>query len=515
MKPVFTRAEVRELDRRATAEAGVPSLELMENAGRGATELALRCFPAARRVAIVAGVGNNGGDGFVLARLLTAHGCDARVFLAGDRAQLQGDALTNQRAWVDAGGALATIHEGSLGELERSLGEAELVVDALFGTGLARPLTGGAASVVEHMNASGKPLLALDLPSGIDADTGAPLGVAVRASVTATFAGLKRGLCTPRGMAHAGEIHVVPIGIPAETAERVGHHAGELEPSDVAAALLPRGPLSHKGSSGRVLILAGSPGKIGAALLVAQGALRAGAGLVTLAGEPGTASLFESRVLEAMTARLDPSAPEASLAPLLERTDVVALGPGLGQSELARRVVGEVALRFAGLVVVDADAVTHFAGQPEALRDARGKLVLTPHPGEMARLLGSSVAEVEADRFAAVEAAVARTRQTVLLKGAPTLIGAPGQKVAVNPTGSPLLATGGTGDVLCGVISALLVAADPYRAACAGAYLHGAAASALGRELAIERGALAHEIADHVPRAIAALLGSSVRSRTH
>jgi len=507
VKPVFSRVEVRELDRRATAEAGVPSLELMERAGSGATELLLARFPAARLVLIVAGVGNNGGDGFVVARLLKKHGREARVLVVGDLARLSGDALVNQRAWVDAGGELARVHEGSLGLLERSLAEADLVVDALFGTGLARELAGVSASVVERMNAANKPTLALDLPSGIDADTGVPCGVAVRASVTVTFAGLKRGLCTPQGMAHAGEIQVVPIGIPKETEERVGHGAQVLEPADVAAAIAPRTVLSHKGSSGRVLILAGSPGKLGAALLVARGALRAGAGLVTLAAEPSTASILDGRVLEAMTARLDPNAPEASLAALLERADVVALGPGLGLGELARRVVEEVALRFEGLVVADADAITCFAGRPEALASARGRLVLTPHPGEMGRLLASSTVDVEADRFGAVTQAVERTRQTVLLKGASTLVGAPGKKVAINPTGSPLLATGGAGDVLCGIIAALLVGSEPYRAACAGAYVHGAAASALGRERGIERGALAHEVADGVPRAISALLG--------
>jgi hydroxyethylthiazole kinase-like uncharacterized protein yjeF len=506
MKPVYTRAEVRELDRRATAQASIPSLELMESAGHGATELLLAYYPAAKRVLVLCGLGNNGGDGFVVARLLKTHGRDARVLLLGSAARLTGDALTNQRAWIDAGGALASVHDGSLGVLEQALGEAELVVDALFGTGLDRELTGLVRSVIERMNAAGKPTLALDLPSGIDADRGTPLGVAVKAQVTVTFAGLKRGLCTPLGRAHAGAIHVVPIGIPDEIAVRVGHGAEELEAGDVAAAVPARTPLSHKGDSGRVLVLAGSPGKIGAALLVAEGALRAGAGLVTLAGEPSTAASLDLRVLEAMTARLEAGAPEAGLAPLLEATDVVALGPGLGHGEFARRVVEEVALSFAGLVVADADALNAFAGRAGALANARGKLVLTPHSGEAARLLGSTAAAVEADRFGALKSLVELTGQTVLLKGACTLIGGPGRKVAVNPTGSALLATGGAGDVLCGVIAGLLVGSEPYAAACAGAYVHGAAASALGRELGVDRGVLAHEVARAIPRALSSLL---------
>lgn len=506
MTPVLTRAEVRELDRRATAEAEVPSLELMENAGHGATELLLARYPDARRVAVVCGAGNNGGDGFVVARLLKTHGREARVLLAGDPDRLRGDALTNSRAWVDAGGALVTVTESSLDVLAAALAEAELVVDALFGTGLDRELTGLSREVVLRIEAAHKPTLALDLPSGLDADTGAALGVAVRADVTATFARKKRGLCTPAGAEHAGDVVVVPIGIPAEIEERVGHGAAELEPADVAAGIRPRGALSHKGSSGRVLILAGSPGKIGAALLVAHGALRAGAGLVTLGGEPSTVSVFEQRVLEAMTTRLDADAPERSLEPLLERTDTVVVGPGVGLGDFARRVVEHVAFGWEGLAVVDADALTLFQGRADALAKARAKLVLTPHPGELGRLLGRSTHDIEADRFGSVRDAVDRTGQVVLLKGAFTLVAGPRRTIAVNPTGNGLLATGGAGDVLSGVIGALLVGSEPYAAACAGAYVHGAAAGLLAAERAVDRGVLAHEVADAVPRALAATL---------
>lgn len=506
MKPVLTRHEARELDRRATAEANIPSLELMEKAGHGAAELVLERFPDAQKIVIVCGTGNNGGDGFVVARLLTTHGRNVRVLLVGAQERLRGDALANSHAWVDAGGSIAGLDSGSIAGLDGALESADLVIDALFGTGLTRELEGLERAVVLGMNAAGKLTFALDLPSGIDADTGAPLGVAVRADVTATFAAQKRGLCTPSGRAHAGAIHVVPIGIPQELAASIGCGAVELEQSDAARAISPRTPLSHKGSSGRVLVLAGSPGKIGAALLVAGGALRAGAGLVTLAAEPGTAAVFEQRVLEAMTARIDPVALEASLASLLERTDVVALGPGLGVDDYARRVVEEVALRFDGRIVADADAISCFAGRPEALAKARGQLVLTPHPGELARLLGKSTAAIEADRFAAVSEAVARSGQTVLLKGAATLIAAKDQRIAANSTGNPLLSTGGAGDVLCGVIAALLVSQEPYAAACAGAYVHGAAADLLRRERGVERGVLAHEVADAVPRAIAEVL---------
>ena len=509
MTPVLSRAEVRELDRRAESEAHIPTLALMERAGSGATALILEHFPQARRVVVVCGVGNNGGDGFVVARLLCEKGCSPSVFLVGDPAKLRGDALHNSRLWTDAGPSLTLVDADSLSELRAALGDTELIVDALFGTGLDRDVDGLPRAAIELMNGAAAPKVALDLPSGIDADTGAPLGVAVRALATATFAAKKRGLLTPSGAAHAGAVHVVSLDIPDEIAERVGYGAAELEARDVIETVPRRGPSSHKGESGRILILAGSHGKIGAGLLVAEGALRAGGGLVTLAGEPTTAAVYESRVLEAMTARIDPADPEGSLAPYLERADAVALGPGFGLDAFARRIVDHVALGWAGPVVLDADALTCFEGRAEALAAARGPRVLTPHAGEMARLVGGSAASVQADRFGAVSRAVALTRQTVLLKGAWTLVAAPDAPVAVNPTGHAVLATGGTGDVLSGVIAALLVFAPPFRAACAGAFVHGRAAAELARERGVDRGLLAHEIAAAIPAALAHTLAAT------
>lgn len=509
MKPVLSRDEVRELDRRAILR-GIPSLELMERAGRGANELLLEHFPKAQRIALVCGAGNNGGDGFVVARLLRGQGRSPHAFLLGEPTRLKGDALENYRAFTLAGGSVTPIDDGGLAELERGLAESDLVVDALFGTGLDRELDGVQRAAVESMNRSPAPKLALDLPSGLDADTGTPHGVAVRAALTATFAAKKRGLLTPGGAAHAGAVHVVPLGIPDELVREVGYGVSELEATDIAAALPRREPTSHKGSSGRVLILAGSPGKIGAGLLVAEGALRTGAGLVTLAAEPTTAAAYEGRVLEAMTARIDPADPEGSLAPYLERADAIALGPGLGFDDFARRVVDHVALGWSGPVVIDADALTCFAGRADALARARGPRVLTPHSGEMSRLVGGSAATVEADRFAAVTRAVELTRQTVLLKGAATLVATPEQRITVNPTGHAALASGGMGDVLSGVIAALLVACEPHRAACAGAYLHGRAATELAEERGVDRGLLAHEIAAAVPVALAHTLAEAV-----
>jgi NAD(P)H-hydrate epimerase len=509
--PILSRVEMRELDRVAIDEGHVPSLVLMENAGRGAAELVAREFSGAKRVVVVAGAGNNGGDGFVVGRRLLAGGFDVRVVLVADAARLRGDALENHKAYIGLGGAVATASPDALAPLEDGLRDADVIVDAIFGTGLDRQVGGFESAVIERINAANAPCVALDLPSGLDADTGVPRGAAVCAEHTVTFAHRKRGLVTPLGQTHAGRVTLVDIGIPVGLVERVGYGAALVEPSDAALAVVPRTPLSHKGSSGRVLVVAGSSGKIGAALLCAHGALRAGAGLVTIAASPASANALEQRVLEAMTARIDPDALESSLGALLERTDVVAIGPGLGLDEVALRTVSRVVLEWPGTIVVDADAITHFKGRANVLANAKGRLVLTPHPGEMARLLGISTSDVEADRFGAVATAVERTHATVLLKGSATLVGSPGQRIAVNPTGHPVLATGGTGDVLSGIIAALATGAEPFRAAIAGAFAHGAAAALVASTRGVDRGVLAHEIADEVPRALAGLSAETRR----
>ena len=507
MIPVLSRSEMRELDRTLIEECSVPSLVLMENAGRGAAEVILGELEGRRRVTVVCGGGNNGGDGFVVARRLLLFGHAVRAVLAADPSRLRGDALASYRAFSGVGGAVARVGEGDLDALGAALDGADLIVDGLFGTGLDREIEGFELSVVERMNRASARRLSLDLPSGLDADTGVPLGAAVRADRTATFGFLKRGLTTPLGAAHAGRVEVIDLGAPLGAVDQVGFGAALVEPGDARAAIAPRSPLSHKGSSGRVLVIAGSPGKIGAALLAAEGALRAGAGLVTIGAVPAAADALDQRVLEAMTARIDPDAVEASLAELLERADVVAIGPGLGADAVAEAVIDHVALDWPGVVVMDADAVTHFKSSASDLAEAKGKLILTPHPGEMGRLLGISASDVEADRFGALATAVERTRATVLLKGSHTLVGAPGQKVLVNPTGHPVLATGGAGDVLAGVVAALAAGTEPYRAAFAGAYVHGLAASRAASARGIDRGLLAHEVAEAVPHAIAALSG--------
>ncbi len=506
MRPVLSAQQMRAFDGHASNALGVPSLELMENAGRGAAEGILRLLPAdqarSQTVVVVAGAGNNGGDGFVVARRLLSAGVNAKTFLALPADQLKGDALANYRALVDAGAKVTELRE-DCEPLVATLSSATLAVDALFGTGLARDITGFLARVVEAINNAPCRKVSLDLPSGLDADTGRVLGVAVRADYTFTFAHPKLGLCTPRGAAHAGQVEVCDIVEPADPSA-TGSSAQLAEATDVRELLPSRASTVHKSSAGRVLVVAGSPGKLGAALLSAHGAQRAGAGLVTIVTSPAAADALDGRVLEAMTASLDASAPEASLKVLLERSDSLVVGPGLGLDDATRRLVDAAVFGFEGPKVLDADAITHFAGRGAELTRARAVL-LTPHAGELGRLLGVPSSQIDDDRFGAVARAVELTSAVVLLKGRYSIVGAPGALPVLIPTGGPVLATGGSGDVLAGIIAALSCELPPREAAFVGAYLHGAAGDAWAASRGADRGLLAHELADELPRTLGEL----------
>ena len=507
MLPVLSAQQMRAFDEHATAALGVPGLELMENAGSGATEGIQRLLSASAdsspRVVVVAGAGNNAGDGFVVARRLTTAGARVKTFLALPASKLAGDALTNHRKLVEMGASVSELGSETA-PLEAALAGADLVVDALFGTGLDREVTGFLARVIATINAASCRKVALDLPSGLHADSGRALGAVVQADYTFTFAHPKLGLCTPRGAALAGRVQVCDIVQPTDPTG-TGISAQILEATDVSQQLFRRTSTVHKSSAGRVLVVAGSPGKLGAALLSAHGAQRAGAGLVTIATSPATADALDHRVLEVMTARIDQASPEVALQKLLAPCNAVVVGPGLGLDPAARRVVDAVVFGYDGPKVVDADAISHFAGRAAELGRAKA-VVLTPHAGELGRLLGIPYQEVEDDRFAAVTRAVELTSAVVLLKGRFSVIGAPGSLPLLNPTGGPALATGGSGDVLSGIIAALACEHEPRTAAFVGAYLHGAAGDAWAKVHGSDRGLLAHELADELPRTLGALL---------
>ncbi len=539
MIPVLSRGQMRAFDKCAIESCQVPGVVLMENAGRGAADvlsamiaawprkargaLARRAifpvrhvrapgqpadYPLEARVVIVCGTGNNGGDGFVVARHHRARGADVTVVLTGQAEKVTGEARINHDAFIDLGGPCIELPEGApIETLVAELETADIVVDAIFGTGLDRPIRGHLVAVIEAVNASRARTVALDIPSGLDADSGSPLGTAVLADDTVTFGHLKVGLLTPDGARLAGRVHVVDLGVPdARSLELVGHTAEVLDPIDVGAFFIAREPNVHKHAAGNVLVIAGSPGKLGASKLTAFAAMRAGAGLVTICTWPEAARSIESQAMEIMTSRIEPGDLEGSLDRALEGRHVVAIGPGLGLDELARRAVDHVVLRWDGLKVVDADAITCFVGRARDLAAAKGRVVLTPHPGELGRLLGCSGAEIEQDRFGRVAEAVKLTRSTVVLKGARTLVATPDGRIHVAVAGNPSLATAGSGDVLAGIIAALGCTMKEDRAACAGVLTHALAADQWSAKTGSDRGLLAGEIADMVPAVVADLM---------
>lgn len=494
MVPVLSRSQIRHYDRVAIEHRGVPSLLLMENAGRGAAEALERHHPDGE-VVVVCGRGNNGGDGLVLARHLRAAARPVTVVAVGPPERFAGDAAANLEAYLGLGEHVDFVEgEQDLGPLDLALSRAVVIVDALLGTGVTRPVEGLYRTLVARMVAHPVPVFALDLPSGIDADTGAVHGVAVEADHTATFAHRKSGLLQGRGAVACGTVVVVDLGIPdVAILEEVGHEATVVTPSEVRTTLGHRAPDAHKYHAGSILVVAGARGKVGAALLTARGALRGGAGLATIA----TSADVEvgAHLPEVMTHRLDEDDPLAGLRAALERKSAVAVGPGLGHGPDAIRVIDELVANFDGPLVLDADAITAFAGTPDHIAGGPGPRILTPHAGELGRLLGTTSADVEAHRFEAARDASRRTEATVVLKGHRTVI-ATGDRVSVCDRGDPVLGTGGSGDVLTGLTAALAVAAPAHEAATAAVYLHARAGERWRATRGSDRGMLAHEIAD-------------------
>ncbi len=510
MIPILSCAQMRAYDAHAIERCHVAGVLLMENAGLGAAEIAAEMLGGDPdgSVVVVCGRGNNGGDGFVLARHLMARGLFVEVFVLAPRDRIAGDAAINLSALLGLGGEVAFVDD-DLTELQDALAGAALAVDAVFGTGLSRAPEGAYARAIALLDAALCPVLALDIPSGVDGDTGAVLGAAVRAARTATFGHLKTGLVQGAGAALAGDIEIVGLGIPdGVILEAVGWTASAVDEDDVADALGRRATDTHKYRAGSVLVVAGSPGKTGAAVLAAEAALRAGAGMATIGCWPEVADAIDARVREVMTARLDPADLAASIEAALERRAAVAIGPGLGLDPRARQVVDAVALRWSGPVVIDADAISHFADRAAELKTAAGPRVLTPHSGELARLLGSRSADIDADRIAAARRAADLTGAVVVLKGPNTVIAGP-EATEICLAGNPVLASAGTGDVLTGITAAMLcrtpAAIDAHDAAAAAVYLHARAADRWAARTGSDRGLVASDLAAELPGVIADL----------
>jgi NAD(P)H-hydrate epimerase len=504
MVPVITAAEMRELDRATIDEVGLPGIALMETAGRAVAAAAARMIAEPGRagpVAVVCGPGNNGGDGFAAARVLRAQGVDAVAYLAAPRAVVAGHAAAHLAILERSGGVVLDIADSAaLLEHRSAIAGSALVVDALLGVGLVRPIAGHLAAVVDVMRAARR-VLAVDLPSGLETDTGAALGAVVPAERTVTIAALKVALASAPGFALCGEVEIADIGVPPALLMAIAR-AGVIERADVARALPRPGPLDHKGSRGHTLVVGGAPGMRGAGRLAALGAARAGSGLVTLASPAEADEAAPDVVMTRGLAAAGEGAVHALRDAAVGKA-AIAIGPGLGRSAAMRALVDEV-LTLEIPVVIDADALAVLGAGAAALAGAAGPVVITPHPGEAARLLATGVAEIERDRLGAARALAAQTRAVVVLKGARTVVcdGTLGDEYcAIAPTGGPALATGGSGDVLAGVIGALLAQGVPAaHAARAGAFVHGAAGDAVGA--ALGRGTLASDL----PAAVAAAI---------
>jgi len=498
---------MRALDRATIDDIGIPGLTLMETAGRAVAAAALEMLGGeVGHVAVVCGPGNNGGDGFVAARVLRDRGVDAACYLAVPATAIRGDARAHLEIFERAGGLVWSIATPTeLGERGGAVRDAALVIDALFGIGPLRPIEGHLAEVVAHLNAARR-RLAVDIPSGLDADTGRVAGVAVEADRTVTMGALKIALVSAPGFTRCGDVTVADIGIPARVMAAAPPRAWLVEEADVRRWLPRPGALDHKGTRGHVLVVGGAPEMRGAGRLAAAAALRAGAGLVTLAGD-GAVDAPDA----VMTRSLDGAAGGArggGLGPALARKSAVVIGPGLGRSDVARARVDEVLA--AGIpAVLDADALNLLAAEPGVIARAAAPIVITPHPAEAGRLLGIHAAAVESDRLHAARALAATTRAVVVLKGARTIVcdGTRGDDhCAIHPTGSPALATGGTGDVLAGMIGGLLAQGmAPGDAARAAVFVHGRAGEAL--EAVHGRGAVSSDL----PLAIASVLGQLTR----
>lgn len=502
-------------DRTAIEQFKIPGLILMENAGRSVVDLMFTRIPGLtdKKITVLAGKGNNGGDGFVIARHLHQAGVTVHVLLAGKVADLKGDARTQADIAVALGIPVAELNERNLNAQNHSLRHSHILVDALFGTGLSKPATGLYAKLIQKINTAKKYVVAVDLPSGIDADSGQILGPCVKADLTAALALFKRSHLIHPAAECMGEVVKLDIGIPAQAVEAQNIPVTLVEGSDITALLPKRKPNTHKGNYGHTLVIGGSRGKAGAAGLTALAALRAGAGLVTLAIPASCNAALELHPLEAMTLPL-PETPAGTIASdaadlclkNLKNKSALAIGPGLtthkGVQDFLETLLPEVTCP----VVIDADGLNSLAKIPGLLAKMKAEVVLTPHPKEMARLINSTTKAVQARRIETAQEFAQAHGVTVLLKGAPTLVALADGRVRLNPTGNPGMATGGTGDVLTGMIAGFLAQGlSSSDAAIAGAYLHGLTGDRVADELS-ETSLIAGDLLRALPETLKQIL---------
>lgn len=515
--PLVTAEESRQFDHLAE-QAGLPSLVLMENASLRLAEVLQQHFELdpPKHIVIVSGRGNNGGDGMALARHLHNIGFSVQVFLLADPEQLRGDAAVNYRVASQFGVPIYPVTGANeLKQLREPLSRADLVVDALLGTGIKGEVRGLLAEAIALINDCAPRVLSVDVPSGIDSDTGEVCGIAVRADATVTLGAVKVGLVLFPAAEYVGDLFVGSLGIPTESFGQLGVQRFAITPELVKRVFPWRHPNTHKGDYGRVLIIGGAPGMTGAALLAAKGALRCGAGLAQVALPQGLNFAVEAAALEVMSYPLPETeagtiAPDAltTLGPRLEWADVVAVGCGISRQEQTQAFVRQLVAQVDKPIVVDADGLIALSGHTELLRKRSALTILTPHPGEMAALLQTNVAAIQANRLSVALQVSKETGAIVVLKGARTVITAPDGTTFVNLTGNAGMATGGSGDVLTGMIAALVaqkicrsLPVSPTEAVAAAVFLHGLAGDIASWEKG-ETALVAGDLLEHLPRAI-------------
>jgi ADP-dependent NAD(P)H-hydrate dehydratase / NAD(P)H-hydrate epimerase len=508
---VVTAEEMREMDRLTIQNYGVPSLTLMERAGERITDAILQRFGRAAKkgVLVVAGKGNNGGDGFVVARMLKKKRVPCEVVLLAKPDELSPDAARNHQAYVKSKGKVVETTEGALDRLAQSMMGKGLIVDAILGTGMKNDVRGFYAEAITVMNTAGVPIVSVDIPSGLHTDRGTPLGVAVQAEMTVSLGYPKLGQVIYPGLDYVGELVIGDIGIDSRAIAEVAPKTELLEKDEIRWLVPRREPDTHKGTYGHVLVVAGSRGKTGAAILACRAAARMGAGLVTLAAPRALNNIFAGSMIEVMTEPLRDN-PAEEMEPLsddewqrlLTRKNVLLFGPGIGVNDGTRNTLRWLLKNLEMPWVIDADGLNNLAFEINRLRTAKIPPVITPHPGEMARLIGTDTASVNEDRVGVARGFATKHRCHVVLKGARTVLATARGEVFINPTGNPGMASGGMGDVLAGMLAALLgQGLCPEDAMKLGVYLHGFT----GDRAAAEKGnigLIASDIIEGLPAAM-------------
>jgi len=515
---LLTAAQSRELDHLSQEQYGLASYSLMTTAGEAVARAAVEKYRAriSDGVLIVAGKGNNGGDGMVTARKLHQDGVKVRAILLAKASALKGDAARAHADFISVGGTVTEV-EGEAA-FDDSLRERPgIVIDAVFGTGLNAEVNGLPRAAIEQINALKVPTVAIDIASGVNSDNGAVMGAAIDGSLSVTFGFAKFGHVSYPGAGHCGELRIAEIGFAPQAIDEIAPSGLFLEAKDVRGWLAPRTDNSHKGMYGHVMLIAGSRGKAGAALLSSRGALRAGAGLVTAAIPNCVADIVSSGQAELMTEAIadrdghfDGRAATEALASLIKPMSAVVVGPGIGVSDGTEDLIAWLiyeAVQPDRPMLIDADGLNILAQiGPEKLRTAKGPVVLTPHPGEMSRLLGISTKEVNADRILAAKKLAEITGAVVLLKGAHSVIAAPSGEVYINSTGNPGMGTPGMGDALSGMTGAFLAQRmDALRALAFGVFVHGYAADRVAARYG-RVGCIVGDLLDELPRAIDTLV---------